>query len=125
MPSKVIVTGIILIVMVAMLVFVVEFFLPLSMKSDMNFLCRNTLLKMEVEGGLLEQERLQLQTGLREKGFDNISVSGTGNIKQGGLLNLCVEADYSYSRLSSLFIRGTVVQHMSYDMTSMSRKVVN
>ena len=125
MPSKVVVTGIILVVMVAMLVFVAEFFLPLSMKSDMNILCRTTLLKMEVEGGLVEQESLQLQTELQEKGFINVFVSGTGYVKQGEQLNLRVDADYSYSRLSALFIRSTTVQHMSYDKTSMSRRVIN
>lgn len=125
MPSKVLVSGILMIVTVCFLVFIVEFFLPLSVKADMNMLCRNTLLKMEVEGGLAENERLGLQNELQNIGFDGISVTGTGYAKQGGRLNLHVEADYRFNRLSTLFNRTDNIQHMGYDKVSMSRRVVN
>lgn len=125
MPSKVLVSGILMVVTVCMLVFVVEFFLPLSVKADMNMLCRNTLLKMEVQGGLAESERQGLENELRNKGFSGISVSGTANVKQGGRLNLHVEADYRFNRLAALFSRADSVQHMGYDKVSMSRRVVN
>lgn len=125
MPSKVVISGIMMIVTVCVLVFVVEFFLPLAVKADMNVLCRNTLLKMEAEGGLAENERLGLQTELQDKGFEGISVSGTSSAKQGELLNLHVEADYRFNRLAALFSREDTVQHMGYDKVSMSRRVVN
>ena len=125
MPSKVLVSGILMIVTVCILVFVVEFFLPLSVKADMNMLCRNTLLKMEAEGGLAENERLGLQTELQNKGFEGISVSGTSYAKQGGRLNLHVEVDYKFNRLAALFSRADTVQHMGYDKVSMSGRVVN
>ena len=125
MPSKVLVSGILMIVTVCILVFVVEFFLPLSVKADMNMLCRNTLLKMEVEGGLGESERLGLQNELQKEGFAGISVVGTTYAKQGGKLILHVEADYKFNRLAALFSRADSVQHMGYDKVSMSRRVVN
>lgn len=125
MPSKVLVSGIIMIVTVCILVFVVEFFLPLSVKSDMNMLCRNTLLRMEVEGGLAEDERLGLQNELQNKGFVGISVTGTNYARQGGRLNLRVEADYKFNKLEALFSRSDSVQHMGYDKVSMCRRVVN
>jgi hypothetical protein len=125
MPSKVLVSGILMIVTACILVFVVEFFLPLSVKADMNMLCRNTLLKMELRGGLAEEERLGLQAELQNKGFECVSVSGTPHAKQGSLLNLHVEADYRFSRLTALFSRSDAVLHMGYDKVSMSRRVVN
>lgn len=125
MPSRVIVTGIILIVIVAMLVFTVEFFLPLSMKSDMNILCRKTLLKMETAGGFTENDRQELVAELQNIGFSNISASGTQHARQGVTLNLRVEAQYDYSRLTMLFARNVHSQRMIYDKTSLSRKVVN
>lgn len=125
MPSRVIVSGIIIIIMIAIFAFILEFFLPLSMKSDMNALCRNALLEMETNGGLMENNRQQLQTGLEKTGFVNISISGSGIVRLGEPLNLHVEADYKFSRLSALFRRIDVIQHMCYDKTSMSRKVVN
>ena len=125
MPSKVIVMGMVIVITTAILVFIVEFFVPLSMKSDMNFYCRNTLLKMEAEGGLTGQERLELEIELSGEGFTNIYITGTDNGRQGEMLNLHVDADYSYSKLTALFSRTNVIQHMSYSMTTMSRKVVN
>lgn len=125
MPSKVIVMGMVIVITTAILVFIVEFFVPLSMKSDMNFYCRNTLLKMEAGGGLTGQERLDLEIALSGEGFTNIYITGTDNSRQGEMLNLHVDADYSYSKLTALFSRTNVIQHMSYSMTTMSRKVVN
>ncbi|NJD02982.1 MAG: hypothetical protein FIA99_10410 [Ruminiclostridium sp.] len=125
MPSRVIVTGIILIIIVAMLVFSVEFFLPISIKGDMNILCRKTLLGMETAGGLKEDDRQELVTELQNIGFTNISVSGTQSAKQGEILNLRVEAEYGYSRLTMLFLREVHSLLMVYDKSSLSRKVVN
>jgi hypothetical protein len=125
MPSRVIVTGIVLITIVALLVFTIEFFLPLSMKNDMNAICRNTLLKMETDGGLSEQDRLDLLTNLQKIGLTDILVSGTQNAKQGDLLDLHVEALYTGSRLTALMSRKTELQLMVYDKKSLSRKVVN
>ena len=125
MPVRVIVTGIILLIMVSMLVFTVEYFLPLSVKSDMNILCRNTLLDMETSGGLIEQDKLRLQTELLGIGLVNVIVTGAGSARYGESLNLRVEADYAYNRLSSLLSRINAVQHMRYDKTSISRRVVN
>ena len=125
MPSRVIVTGLILIIIVAMLVFTVEFFLPLSIKGDMNILCRRTLLKMETAGGLAENDRQELVAELQSKGFSDISASGTQSAKQGEILNLRVEVQYDYNRLTMLFSREVHSLLMIYDKSSLSRKVVN
>lgn len=125
MPSRVIVTGIVLVIMVAMLVFTVEFFLPLSMKGDMNILCRQTLLKMETAGGLSDSDRQELIEELQDKGFRNVSAVGTRRAKQGEKLNLKVEVQYDYSKLTMLFSRDMQSQLMVYDKSSLSRRVVN
>lgn len=125
MPSRVVVTGIMLVMTVAMLVCEVEFFLPLSMKGDMNMACRNTLLKMETAGGLSESDRQELVTELRDIGFSSVSVTGTRYAKQGELLNIRAEAEYAGSRLIGLFKRKYETLTMIYDRSSMSRKVIN
>lgn len=125
MPSKVVVSGILLVITVCIAVFVVEFFLPLSVKSDMNALCRNTLLKMEMEGGMSQEEKLRLQSDLEKRGLTVISVSGTPYARQGERLTLHVEATLRYSRLTSLFKRTDAVCFMGYDRVSVSRRVVN
>lgn len=125
MPVKAIVTGIILIIMVTMLVYMVEFFLPLSMKADLDMLCRSTLLRMENAGGLSAAERKELRSELEAKGLSDVVVTATANSKQGGMLTLHVEGDYTYNRLTALFKREDVKLRMVYNKASMSRKVVN
>lgn len=125
MPVKAIVTGIILIIMVTMLVYMVEFFLPLSMKADLDMLCRSTLLRMENAGGLSAAERKELRSELEAKGLSDVVVTATANAKQGGMLTLHVEGDYTYNRLTALFKREDVKLRMVYNKASMSRKVVN
>lgn len=125
MPARAIVTGIILVITASMLVFSVEFFLPLSAKGDMNILCRSTLLKMETAGGLTENDRQELENELANEGFTGITATGTQSARQGEILNLHVEAQYVHNRLTMLFSRETQVLGMVYDKSSLSRKVVN
>ena len=125
MPARAIVTGIILVIIMAMLVFTVEFFLPLSAKSDMNIICRRALLKMESSGGLAANDRLELIEELGNKGFIDIDVAGTQNVKQGETLNLYVKAGYRHNKLTSLLTRENHVVLMIYNKSSLSRKVVN
>lgn len=125
MPVKAIVTGIILITMVGMLVYLIEFFLPLSMKAEVDMICRSALLKMENAGGLSAAQKQNLRLELENKGLTGISISGTANARQGSMLTLHIEGDYTYNRLVSLFKRKEMKLRMVYNKASMSRKVVN
>jgi|GEM_PF-414140 len=125
LPARVVILGVVLVILITMSVYLIEFFIPLSAKSDMNFCCRNTLLKMEVLGGLTVPEKLNLQSELENKGFSNTVIDGTTYAKQGEEIVLHVEADYIFSRLSGLFTRRAAACRMLYDKTSTSRKVVN
>ncbi len=125
MPSKVAVTGIVLVILIAFAVFITEFFIPVSMKSDMNAYCRNAVMKMEVEGGLTAEIREELIDKMTNRGFKNITVTGSEYAKHGEEMNLHVEADVEFSSLVALFGRNLVVYRMVYDKTFIARKVVN
>ena len=125
MPVKPLVTGIMLILVVFLLVYMVEFFIPLSAKGDMDMLCRNALLQMENAGGLSGSERMELKSGLEGAGLTGVIITATDNARQGGLLTLHVEGDYTYNGITGFLSRGEVTQRMVYDKSSMSRKVVN
>lgn len=125
MAAKVTVFGVLFTVMIGILVFVVEFFLPLSANSDMNICCRKAMLSMETEGGLSYQAEEELEAELKEKGFLNIVIDGTSSAKKGEEISLKVEADYMYSKMTGIFIRREVLQHMVYSKTTIARKVVN
>jgi len=125
MPARVVLSGMILVVFAAFLVFTVEFFIPLSAKMDMNMYCRNLILKMEMEGGLSDQASQDLHERLMGKGFRNIYIDGTKSAKQGEQITLRVEAEYIYSKMTTLFTRTDAVRRMVYEKASISRKVIN
>lgn len=125
MPIKAIVTGVLLIIMVFLLVNFIEYFLPLSVKADLDMLCRSTLLKMENDGELSSSDMNSLRSGLEENGLTNIVIEPQPSVKQDRMLTLHVEGDYIYSKTTSLFRRKDVTVRMVYDKSTMSRKVVN
>lgn len=125
MPDRGVVYGILFVFTIALLVIMVELFIPVSAKIEMNIDCRKSLLKMEVEGGLSQAEKSDLEARLVQRGMTNIAITGSADARQGALLNLKVEGDYVYSKFINLFSREDATQHMVYDKTSISRKVVN
>ncbi|HOJ11389.1 MAG TPA: hypothetical protein PK733_12470 [Clostridiales bacterium] len=125
MPSKALIYGITLVMLAAVLVFMVEIFLPLSAKNEFDGICRGTIMQMEVRGGLTNTTRDNLLNALRDKGFSNLKVQGTDNARYGEEIFLKVEGDYIYSRLIGLFTRRYIVKHIVYDRVTIARKVVN
>jgi len=57
MPVKPLMTGIMLVFVVFLLVYMVEFLIPLSVKADIDMICRSALLNMENDGGLSSEKR--------------------------------------------------------------------
>jgi len=125
MPDRGIVFGVLFVAMISFVVMLVEIFLPVSKKIEMNIDCRSAMLKMELEGGLSDTERHRLETRMSGQGLTNVNIGGTSWAKQGGELKLRVDADYVYSRFSSIFSRENVTLHLVYDRTSIARKVLN
>jgi hypothetical protein len=125
MPSKAIVIGFGLVITIAFVVSLVEFFVPLTAKIHMNACCRNALLRMETEGGLTQENSDDLVEKLCRKGFSDIMVSGTARALRGETLFLRVRANYVYTRMTGFFRRDEVSQAMEYERISAARKVVN
>jgi len=125
MPAKALVFGITLIMLVAILIFMIEIFLPLSAKIELDAICRRTILQMEIEGGLTDSMKGELLTTLNYKGFTNLAVQGTANAKYGEELSLRVTGDFTYSTLINLFTRENFIREVEYDKITISRKVIN
>jgi len=125
MPSKAVVFGISIVFMIVLFISLVEFFLPISAKSDMDAICRKALLKMELNGGMTKEEKDNLTNALREKGFDAITIESSENVKYGEEISLYVEAYYSYSKLTNMFLRENLGQRMVYSRKSLSRRILN
>jgi len=125
MPVKAVVTGVMLVLVVFLLVYMVEFFIPLSIKADIDMICRNALLNMENAGGLSSEKKQELKAELESRGLTGVVITATENAKQGERLTLRVEGEYTWNRITSLFSRGVETLHIVYDKSTMSRKVVN
>ena len=125
MPAKAIVVSIVLIIMISFTVSAVELFLPLSIRAEMNTLCRKHMLHMELNGGISLEQKEELRERLEDIGFKNIVIDGTENAGYGDEISLMVEADYIYSKMEGLFARTDIIQKMKYHGTSIARKVVN
>ena len=125
MPDRGIVLGIVFVFTVALVVMLIELFLPLSYKIEMDIECRKSLLAMEMEGRLQDSEKQSLKERLAKLGFTNITIYASENARQGQELRLRVEADYKYSKLTAFLTREEKVQRMIYDKTAVSRRLVN
>jgi hypothetical protein len=125
MPAKIAVTGIILVCFLALVVYMVELFIPISAGSDFKTECRNTLLKMELEGGLSAAAEEELKNRLILRGMSSMTIDGTESASLGEDLILSVQAEYRYSSISGIFAREDRLQKFRYDKRSISRVVVN
>jgi len=123
--ERAVVFGILFVFLFAMVVSIIEYFIPLNMKFEMNAFCRDALFSMETKGELKDEDRNQLIGRLSAAGFKNISVQASGESAYGGRVGLRVEADYEYSKLTGVFARQNVTQRMVFDKTVAVRKVVN
>lgn len=125
MADKIIMLSLVLIIISSFTIFVLEFFLPLSAKSNMDMLCRKSILHMELRGGLISQERSALNDKLSQAGFENIVIEAVENAGFGDEISLYVEADYKYNKMISLFTRKKVSQKIIYKKNAIARKVIN
>lgn len=125
MPSRVVVTGMVLLIIVSFVTVCVNLLVPVSAKFEMNTYCRSTLLKMEIAGGLTDKDRDNLYEGLASRGFRNIEINGTVSARLGDYIELTVEADYPVTKLTDVFGRKEGAEHMVYRKRSVCRKVIN
>jgi hypothetical protein len=125
MAEKAAISAVIAVLFLVLAAALIEYFVPLSVYPDFMIDCRGTLLAMENEGGLNDSAKASLKSTLESRGFTNVSITGTAGAKLGERIILSVGADYSYSKIASLFSRQTSTQHMTYKKTAVSRKVIN
>ncbi len=125
MVPKGLIIGISIVFMLSIVVFMVELFLPLSAKAELDLIGRKALLQMENNNGLSQADIQKYKDELRNLGFENIIITTTKDAKKGDELSLFIEAGYKYSKLSNLFARSDINQLMRYNKTSIARKVVN
>lgn len=104
---------------------VIEYFIPLNARFEMNCECRRALLLVEQKGELTSADRTDLKDRLTSYGFKNIIISVTGGSIQGSKVTLRVQADFEYKKLVDMLARNLTTQRAIYDKTTTIRKVIN
>lgn len=113
------------ILIAALAISFIEYFVPISANFQFRAECRKTLLQMEEKNQLTAAMRTELQNILASKKFTVVSISNPHTAKRGENLNLKVITDYKYSKLTGIFKREEVTQRMEYDKYTVARKVLN
>ncbi|TAH61132.1 MAG: hypothetical protein EWM50_06170 [Gottschalkiaceae bacterium] len=115
----------VMVLMAALTVSFIEYFIPLSLNFQFRTECRKTLLQMEEKNELTPAMISELEDVLISKGFNSISISPPHTKARGEKLNLKVVADYKYSKLTGIFKREDVIQRMEYNKYTVARRVLN
>jgi len=125
MVGRLPVVVLIIILLLSVTLFFIEFFIPLSANFQFRAECRKILLMMEEKNQLTEDMRTELQDALTERDFIVISISAPHTARRGENLNLKVIADYKYNKLIGLFKRQEITQRMEFNKYTIARKVLN
>ncbi len=125
MPVKAVIFALVIVMLLSITVLLVEFFVPLSAKIDLNMYCRETIIKMEINGGITADDADRLKQRLKDRGFVNIQISGTEGARQGDDLVLHVEAEFCHNSISGIFTRDLTCYRMVCDKYASVRKVIN
>lgn len=125
MAGRIPVIAIVMVLMAALTVSFVEYFVPLSANFQFRADCRKTLLQMEEKNELTSTMKTELENTLTNKNFNIVDISTPHTAKRGENLNLKVVADYKYSKLTGVFKREDITERMEYNKYTVARKVLN
>ena len=94
-------------------------------KIDFDQDCRNTLLEMDLSGGLTELKKQELRETLEESGYLNVFIEASGEVQYGDWIALRVNAAIRTTLWNNLFQDEEGMLYFSYDQKIVSRKIHN
>lgn len=124
MITRTLIFGIIIVLIISLLIFMTEVFLPINAKIEFDGICRGAIIKMEINGGINGEIKEKLLGKLGDK-YQDVTVEATENAKYGTDITLRVKAKYRYNGLSGLFLRKENILDICYEKTTVSRRVIN
>ena len=123
--DRMILTCISLVLIIFITVTAVELVIPISKNQIFNQECRSYLLKMERNGGLLENEISDLERRLLNRGMINVSIYAPplGQIKFGETMTLSVVASYPFRLGAAGWIISNQLQQFIYKKNVFCRRI--
>lgn len=125
--TKSIVWGILITLFLGISVMMIEYFVPISAKSEFDHVCRGYMIKAETYGGLSSDEVDKLKEELEKLGLRDVKVDypNINSKKKGQDINLKVQGVYSYNQISGIIIREDKELNFIYDISTVSKRVTN
>lgn len=125
MIDKAIVSAISMVFLLILFLSMMGMMLTFVKKIDFDQACRNTLLEMDLAGGLSEVKRQELNDSLEQSGYLDISIEAPGEVQYGEWISLKVNAMIPTTLWSNLFQDEEGMLYFSYGQKIVSRKIHN
>lgn len=124
--SGVLTMGIGLLIILCILVFAIEMFLPLNIKVHMQDIMRPYMFQLEAQGSLSPSELEQIKVALEEAGLTEVEVNiHYEGYHFGDQVTCITRGKYSHKGFTQLFRRTDSEIEMSYEKTLYIRKIKN
>lgn len=125
MIDKAIVSAISMVFLLILFLSMMGMMLTFVKKIGFDQACRNTLLEMDLAGGLSEAKRQELNDSLEQSGYLDISIEAPGEVQYGEWISLRVNATLPTTLWSNLFQDEEGMLYFSYGQKIVSRKIHN
>lgn len=124
--SSVIILGIALLILMSLVVFSLELFVPLNIKLEMNSMIRPYMFSLEANSVLSDDQKIKLRNGLESIGLTDISIDldYTG-MKFGDWIDVSIDSHYTRNAMVKLFNREDEVLRLRYEKKIFIRKIHN
>lgn len=124
--SNIIVLSVVLIILLLFTVFLVELFIPINMKYEMNNICRSYLFEIQEDGKLSVDNELKIKSKLEKLGLTNIEIiiiaSGT---KFGDEIDYIVQCNFNHKILNKFLKREKESIVMKYERKLTIKNITN
>lgn len=122
--ERCVVTLILILMLLGICLYLFEMFIPLSKNMDFRDACRSTLIKMEQNAGLRDQDIQFLVNTLEAQGFQKVTVMAPSHAKAGEIMTLTVRGVFRMNVITGVLRRGDREFFMEYTRQAVSRRVI-
>ncbi len=124
MLDKAIVTVFCMLILISLAVFAFDLTFSAIQKISFDHICRNTLYRLDMAGGMTEEIEQDLLDALEAKGFVDIFIHAPAHVQYADKINLTVIAK-STGNISAFWVEIMGEKTFAYKHTVISRKIHN
>lgn len=124
--TTILIVALSILILMTLIVFALELFIPIQMKFEMNGICRSYIFEIESEGELSEHNRDKLLESLEKIQLMDVSiVIEAEGLKYGDLTKVVIQGKYHHNSMVKLFKRSNDTLIMRFERRLYVRKIIN